>query len=83
VTAAAHYAVTLVTRPTKSRAASQRRYRRREREGRRVLAIEVNETDWVLKLIEVGLLCARDADDRNAVRTALERQIALLCRFPA
>jgi hypothetical protein len=46
------------------------------------LAIEVTETDLVLKLIEVGLLCAKDADDRAAVRAALERQVALLVRFP-
>jgi hypothetical protein len=49
----------------------QRLYRQRLEDGRCVLAVEVNEADLALKLIEVGLLCAKDADDRGAIAAAL------------
>ena len=46
------------------------------------MAIEVDEADVVLKLVEVGLLRSEDAEDRAATEKALQRQVELLVRFP-
>lgn len=56
----------------------QLRWRRRVRDGRAVLAIEVDLVDTAEMLIGGGLLRAEEADDREAVADALARQIRIL-----
>jgi len=64
-----------------SSTARQSRYRTRLREGRAVLAVEVDEVGLVALLIDAGALLAEQADDREAIARALEAQIRTLVEF--
>ena len=56
----------------------QLRWRTRVRDGRAVLAVEVDEVATAAMLVDAGLLRADKADDRQAVARALEAQIRAL-----
>jgi hypothetical protein len=50
-----------------------KRCRQRKRLGRTVLPIEIDQESVADRLIDAGFLQAWDADDRQAVRHALEQ----------
>lgn len=52
-------------------AAKQRAYRERKKSGRIVVRIEIDKVDVSERLIEAGLLDAWDADDPDAIASAL------------
>ncbi|UVC17586.1 hypothetical protein [Mesorhizobium onobrychidis] len=62
-----------------SAADRMRRYRERQRNGRRPLLIDVDEVAVAEYLIAAGFLPPCKAEDRNAIRTAAESS----ARFPA
>jgi hypothetical protein len=56
-----------------SAALKQRAYRRRCRAGRAVFQIELDQVAAESMLIEIGMLSAADADDRDRVEAALQK----------
>ena len=61
----------------------QRRYRRRRREGRRVVPVEIDESIIEDALIRRGFLLARDADDPKKLAAALCEAVRQLITPPA
>lgn len=55
-----------------------RRHRRRQRAGRIVLSLEVDEVDHVEMLIEAGFLCRSGAEDRDEIAAATARLVERL-----
>ncbi|MGO7508891.1 hypothetical protein ACC677_02505 [Rhizobium ruizarguesonis] len=60
--------------------ARQRRYRERQKSGRRVLMLEIDEVETAAMLEELHFLNPLDADDDEALQLALCKMIQLLCR---
>jgi hypothetical protein len=58
-------------------AARQRRRRERERAGLIVLRVEVDEVALTEQMVLAGFLSPSEADNRDAVRAALERVVQL------
>ncbi|MGQ7793754.1 hypothetical protein ACUN0C_15210 [Faunimonas sp. B44] len=54
----------------------QRRYRRRQAEGLRVVAIEIDEAALGDLLVDIGLLSLAEADDLDNIRAALQQLVA-------
>jgi ribosomal protein S12 len=61
----------------------QRRYRRRRREGRRVVPVEIDESIIEDALIRRGFLLAQDADDPKKLAAALREAVRQLITPPA
>jgi hypothetical protein len=60
-----------------SSAIRQRRYRDRQRGGRVVLTVEVDEVALSEALLAAGFISPEHADDRQALETALEYVVHL------
>lgn len=60
--------------------ARQRRYRERQKSGRRVLQIEVDEVELAAALERLNLLDPLKADDGEAVQKAFDEMVRVLCR---
>lgn len=67
----------------KSNAARQHDYRTRQRHGRIVLAVNVDEEDVVQMLERAELLSAHQEHAREDIVAALQQLIARLCEWPA
>jgi hypothetical protein len=61
-----------------SAAERQRRYRERQREGRRVVMVEIDEAALSDVLVETGHLSPVMADDPEHLRRAIERHLSRL-----
>jgi hypothetical protein len=59
----------------------QRAHRRRERDGRAILPIEVNLFALSDALVTSGFLEEWNSDDRDEIRAALQRMIETLARM--
>ena len=62
-----------------SAAARMRQYRARQKAGRTVLFVEVDEVLLINGLIEARLLAAEQSDDREAIRAATAQALRLFC----
>lgn len=60
--------------------ARQRRYRERQKSGRRVLMVEIDEVETTTMLEELHFLHPLDADDDEALERALGNMIRVLSR---
>jgi len=65
----------------RSAAERMKAHRQRQRAGQVVLPLTLDEVDTAQMLIAGGLLAPQDAEDREKVTAALERQIANLIRL--
>src|SRR5206468_1610528 len=63
--------------PPSPRIAATRRWRTRERNGRILLKLELDEVSLVLALVDAGLLGVNEADNREAVSVAARRAFEL------
>ncbi len=58
----------------------QRRYRERQKAGRRVIMIEIDEVETAAALERLHLLNPLYADDDEAVQQALNEMVRVFCR---
>ncbi|OWO94518.1 hypothetical protein B5E41_12190 [Rhizobium esperanzae] len=63
--------------------ARQRRYRSRQKAGRRVIMLEVDEVELAAVLEKLRFLNPLNADDDEAVQRALQNLLGVLCRAMA
>jgi hypothetical protein len=63
--------------------ARQQQYRDRQRAGRVVLFVEVDEVCTEAMLIRAGLLAANQGHSRDTIAEALARMVDKLCEWPA
>lgn len=61
----------------------QRRYRERQKAGRRVLMLEIDEVEIAAVLEKLRFLNPLSADDDEAVQRALHDLLGVLCRAMA
>jgi hypothetical protein len=56
-----------------------RKWRARQRAGRILLQLEIDETDLVISLVDRGLLDPLQADNKRAIRSAAEQALRAWC----